>query len=75
LPSQVLRYGFRTINGKTGGVRLEQLESVKRRNEAAATADFSCMFAVGLLNECSRRFEMHSFKMNECVRNDGEKKE
>jgi hypothetical protein len=39
----VLRYGFRTINGSTGGVRLEQLEMVTSRKEAAATADLSNM--------------------------------
>lgn len=32
-PSQVLRYGFRTINGRTGGVRVEALaQAASARN-------------------------------------------
>jgi hypothetical protein len=41
LASQVLKYGVRTINGSTGGVRVEQLESAGRSKVAAANADLS----------------------------------
>lgn len=41
LASQVLRYGFRTINGSTGGVRVEQSERAGRSRHAVAHADLS----------------------------------
>jgi hypothetical protein len=55
LPSQVLKYGFRTISGSTGGVRVEQLATAGRSREAAANADFSHMLKAGLLGTPSGR--------------------
>ncbi len=49
LASQVLKYGFRTINGNTGGVRVEQVESTGRSRQAVATADCSRIVRVGQL--------------------------
>ncbi len=48
-PSQVLKYGFRTSNGNTGGVRMEQLESADKSRQTTANALFSRMLEAKML--------------------------
>jgi hypothetical protein len=55
LPSQVLKYGFRTIRGSTGGVRVEQLATADRSREAVANAELSHMLKARLLGMPSGR--------------------
>jgi hypothetical protein len=50
LASQVLKYGVRTINGSTGGVRVEQLERAGSSKQNAANADSSRILEIGVLN-------------------------
>jgi hypothetical protein len=51
LASQVLKYGVRTINGSTGGVRVEQLEFAHSSTTPAANADVSRILEIQLLDE------------------------
>jgi hypothetical protein len=51
LASQVLKYGVRTINGSTGGVRVEQLELAHSSTTAAANADVGRILEIQLLDE------------------------
>jgi hypothetical protein len=66
LVSQVLKYGVRTINGSTGGVREEQLESAGSSTKTAANADLSRILEIGLLDDQSKeKLRMESSEVKE----------